>query len=177
MSFRGSLTEELDKWLQEEGIPATSRKGIPFQKIEPRVRQAKLEILFTRLQELGATREFFYGSNRDEIAEACIPHKKSLRPKDWRELRYYAWRDIDRVRVKIFGTPDGTREAPVVKKSKEELDIRQQLDEESEIKVYSAPEPREESKKAKEFDRSKVKDREPSRFVIDPELEDLLGNK
>lgn len=174
MSFNGSLPDEILLWLDEEGRDAVSEGGVPYKKIGKEVRVGKLVMLLTRLKEMGAEYDYFTNANCLEIAESCIPYQQSIGVREWKKQRLYVLKDIHKARVKVYG-PSG-RENDPIQRGREEIEGEKLTVEDAALVVRTERKPVE-VRKSKEFDRSKVKDREPSRDVVDPELEDLLGNK
>lgn len=184
MAINFVLSDEICIWkdeIAEAGIlgnKAIGKNGIPYDKVDQTKRIDALLILINRLKNLGAEREYFVGTRRDEIISSINPPKKSIPLSSWRERIRGTSKDLDKVLNRVFGPR--RPENVVVNSNSIDEKIRQEGIAEfgEDVQEAESSLPIKKSER-KEFDPStigggfgKVDEQE-----INPEMAELLGYK
>lgn len=99
------LSEELIKWVEENGDIGTGKSGVRYPYINWGKRFDLLVVLLTHLKKAGAEKEYFQRDKvKTDIAQACTAPKAAIGKKNWLKGMSCSYADINRARGKVFGT-------------------------------------------------------------------------
>lgn len=113
-----NLADELIQWKEEEGRSYSNGTGLATQIIDFKYRYEKILILFEILIEKGATVDYFRAPYvKTQIAMECSAPKQHHKHRTHMK---FAYRDIERARIKIFGT--STQETNEEKEHREKVE-------------------------------------------------------
>jgi hypothetical protein len=194
MALPFNLSEELEVWAQKYGKETRGTWGSVYHKIEYQdgVRIKFLTELLTRLQELGAKKDYFRTvSIRNQIIEKCVGPTYVVRGAKRRFVIGKTANDLDAAIIKVYGTDSSyfekngkARKRATIKKcdepSIEELarqeDLKSSLEEELKEVILEQSKPEVIKEEIKEYVPGSNPDLiEKEEEILDPEMVKLMN--